>query len=164
LSGGPGCYGCTGCYGCYGGHSGYGVPVPVPEGAVAPVPDESRTKEIKKPEEKGDKVPEQVDPGKGKKEKPVSDQVRVKVRIEIPEGRKLFVDGKRVDVAPGSRVFETPLLTLGRQYFYDFRIDVERRGEILSEERRVIIQSAEDIAVAFPNLAARAALAARTEK
>ncbi len=52
-------------------------------------------------------------------------QARSKVRIDVPEGGKLFVSGRHIDVAPGRRVFETPLLAAGQLYFYDMRIDVD---------------------------------------
>jgi uncharacterized protein (TIGR03000 family) len=137
------CYrSCTGCYGCYGGYSCYGIPTYGPVTVDPFPPINPKTPEV---------VPQ---PGEKKKETSKKDenQVRAIVRIEIPAGGKLFVDGNFINVAPGTSLFQTPALARGETYYYDIRIEVDRQGAIQSEERRVIIRSGEDIAVNFPNL------------
>jgi uncharacterized protein (TIGR03000 family) len=144
----------TGCYGCYGGYAGYGVPLPPPEGIKPP------TKEKEKdmfppinPKKDKDKDAEEIPPLKEKKkDKEPEKSVRAKVRIEVPEGGKLFVDGNRIDVGAGTRVFQTPPLAPGRTYYYDVRIEVAYNGVTRHEERRVYVQPGQDALVHFPNL------------
>jgi uncharacterized protein (TIGR03000 family) len=181
-----GCYGaygnwygavvCSGCYGCHGGYSGYGMPVPmepVPvikeKVAEPPVPmikkDEKEIvvpkegKEEKKPEIKKEDI--KKDDGK-KPEKTA--QVRARVRIDLPEGGKLFVDGKQIPSPAGVRIFHTPLLSVGQKYFYDIRIEVERDGRVVSDQRRIVLQAGQEVAVAFPNLTPRGPVVVRAEE
>ncbi len=147
YTGDPYLGGCTGCYGCYGGYACYGMPVtnPFPSQPVRrpdTVIDKDKPEVVVPPAEKKKEAPKQ----------PGQEQARAKVRIEIPEGGKLFVDGRAINATPGTRIFQTPALAAGETYFYDIRIEVERQGVIYSEQRRVIIRSGEDVAVNFPNL------------
>lgn len=144
----------NGCYGCYGGHSCYGVPIP----GFAPGTPGFKAPATKdpfppiNPEVKKDPKEEEVNPPKEKDKKPadkkLEEQGRAKIRIEVPVGGKLFVDGRRVNVAAGTRVFQTPILSAGETYFYDIRIEIDDR----SEERRVVIRSGQDAIVSFPTL------------
>ena len=157
--------GCTGCYGCYGGYSCYGIPVPAISAAVNPAPVVRDpfppiNPNVPKKDVKGDDAEEVGAPKEKKKDaeekKKLSREsdtpIRAKVRIEVPESGKLFVDGNRINVAAGVRTFQTPALAPGERYFYDIRIDIERGGEIRSEQRRVIIEAGKDVAVRFPGL------------
>jgi uncharacterized protein (TIGR03000 family) len=163
--------GCTGCYGCYGGYAGYGIPVPIvvdPRPQVPPVdpfppinPDVKKkdAEEIPSPKEikkKDEKKPEE------KKPEPKKDELsRARVRIEIPQGGKLFVDGRHIDVAAGTRIFQTPALAIGERYFYDFKIEVMIDGVARSDERRVVIERGQDVAVEFANFGQPATTARR---
>jgi uncharacterized protein (TIGR03000 family) len=162
--------GCTGCYGCYGGHSGYGVPLPtfaVP--ATRPsVTDRPPVKDPFPPKKDG-KDPEDIGPLKEKEKKKVEKKLeeeasRVKVRVEVPEGGKLFIDGRAIEVPPGIRVFQTPPLVAGDTFFYDVRIEVEQGGVVRREERRVIIQAGQDAHVSFPGLRLPTASSARVQR
>ena len=62
------------------------------------------------------------------------------------------MDGQRIPTAAGTRTFRTPVLAQGETFFYDIRIEVERNGQVVSEERRVTIRAAQEVAVAFPRL------------
>jgi uncharacterized protein (TIGR03000 family) len=134
----------TSCYGCYGGYSCFGVPVPgwVP---APPVVDPYPPINPKK-EPKGEEVPLPKD--KQKEEKKL--EARAKIRIDVPVGGKLFVDGRHIATTPGTRVFQTPALMPGEAYFYDIRIEVDNR----SAERRVVISAGQDARVSFPALIA----------
>ena len=142
----------TSCYGCYGGYSCYGVPLPVaPGGRIMPAADPFPPIN---PDMKKNPNEEQVNPPKEKiKDKQSEEQARAKVRIDLPEGGKLFVDGRHIDVAPGTRTFQTPPLAFGETYFYDIRIEmVQENGQIRREERRVIVRSGQEALVSFPSL------------
>jgi uncharacterized protein (TIGR03000 family) len=161
--------GSVGCYGCYGGYSCYGIPVPVP---VAPTtarppvnqpprdlyppinptpkkdvsPDKDGAEEVGSPKEKSKKAPVPEEQKKGSIDP--SMPIRAKVRIEVPEGGKLFVDDHAIKGPAGTRLFQTPPLAPGERYFYDIRI--ERAGEI--HTRRVVIEPGQDVAVSFPGM------------
>jgi uncharacterized protein (TIGR03000 family) len=89
--------------------------------------------------------------------------VRSKVRIDVPEGGKLFVNGRHIDVAPGRRVFETPPLAAGQLYFYTMRIEAEQDGQSHSESQQVIVRGGEDAYVNFPTLVAKSKSSTRKE-
>ena len=174
-----GCYGAYGvgagdpyfgsCYGCHGGQSGYGIPLPIPESrtpvVVDPFPPINPKKEEKKID-KDNKEPEIFIPKEKKpaviEKKVGEEQVRAKVRIDIPAGGRLFVDGHRIN-GTGSRLFQTPLLAPGQKYFYDIRIEIDRNGATVAEQRRVIVEPGHAVAVAFPNLTSGTATAQAEE-
>lgn len=164
--------GCTGCFGAYGGHSCYGIPVPV--GSMPPVPGTDPYPPINPPvKKKAEKEAEEVAPPKEKpkpggkdEKKPEEESVhaRAKVRIDVPSGGKLFVDGRHINVAPGIRVFQTPVLTPGEAFFYDIRVEVALNGLYRQEERRVIVRSGQDVAVSFQNLSPAGTATARAPR
>jgi uncharacterized protein (TIGR03000 family) len=138
----------TSCYGCYGGYSCYGVPLPgfgpTPRMPTVTDPFPPINPDVKK-DPKGEEIPS---PKEKKKDDKKLDEARAKVRIEVPVGGKLFVDGRQIKTAPGTRVFQTPVLAPGEAYFYDIRIETDDR----SEERRVVIRAGQDALVSFPTL------------
>ncbi|MSQ95965.1 MAG: TIGR03000 domain-containing protein [Gemmataceae bacterium] len=79
-------------------------------------------------------------------------QARAKVRIDVPSGGKLFVDGRPINVASGIRTFQTPLLAAGQAYFYDIRVEVDLNGILRQDERRLVVRSGQDVAVSFQHL------------
>lgn len=143
-----GVYGCTGCYGCYGGYAGYGVPVPLQplnlkdqKDPYPPINPDAK----KKP---GEEVPL---PKEKKDPKQVNDEARGTVRMTIPENAKLFVDGKQINVTPGTHTFRTPALTIGQTYFYDFRLEIAREGAVIAEDRRIYVRPGQETAAVFSN-------------
>ena len=157
-------YGCTGCYGAYGGYSCYGVPVPpvvMPPVVQPGPPKKDSLPPIKSDGKKDTKEPEEVGAPK-EKVKPKTENkksgleatlpLRAKVRIVIPAGGRLLVDGNRIDVAAGVRTFRTPILSPGQAYVYDIRIEIERNGIVRGENRRLVIRAGEELAVNFPTL------------
>lgn len=166
--------GCTGCYGCYGGYACYGVPVPIvhpaPGGVRPPVGDPFPP--VKPDTKKKDEGGEEVNPPK-EKPKQKSDskkleeqqaRIRARVVIDIPEGAKLFVDGQPINVQAGTRTFQTPELEPDQAYFYDLRIERNYRGEVIRDQRRVVIRPGQEVAVTFPQLTAPNTLAAQRER
>jgi uncharacterized protein (TIGR03000 family) len=152
-----------GCYGCYGGYAGYGIPAPIsgalkmpetPKDAYPPVNPDAKSK---------DKKVEEIAPPKEKTPAPKK-AARATIRMQIPQGAKLYVDGNPIEVMPGTRVFHTPVLNPGARYFYDFRLEVAVNGEIRREDRRVILESNQEIALDFSNVPASPAIASRVER
>ena len=153
--------GCTGCYGCYGGYSCYGVPIPVDSTPVYSTPPPVGGAPPPAPGA-GKKVPEVAPPPVPVPDKKKGDlQVRVKVRFNIPDDARLFVDGVEIKTAATSRVFQTPDLDVAKTYFYDVRVELRRNGEVVSETQRIVIRPGEDVVAAFPNLEQRAVATAQ---
>ena len=157
--------GCTGCYGAYYGYAGYGVPIPIPAGPGAqrppvrdPFPPINPDTDKKQP---GEETPL---PKEKKKTGGLEEQTRASIKIDVPEGAKLFVDGQHINVPAGERTFKTPILTRGETYFYDIRIEIARNGETIREERRVVINAGQEVAVSFPSLPATGTQTARTNR
>lgn len=162
VAGSPfGHYGCTGCYGCYGGYAGYGIPVPIDPRAGERLPDPFPpvNPEGKKDDKKREEIPAPKEPKKDDKKDGKNEEEQATLRIEIPQGGKLFVDGRAVNGRPGIQAFRTPALAAGQRYFYDIRIEVEINGRVQTEERRVIVERGQTTTVEFANLRERDAIA-----
>lgn len=152
-----------GCYGCYGGHSGYGIPVPVIVAPYAPVP-RAAPKDLYPPINPDvKKGAEEIAPPKEKKAE-LKKTSRATIRMEIPQGATLFVDGNRINADAGTRVFHTPPLAAGERYFYNFRLEFQVNGQFRREERRVVVESRQEIAVDFSQLPPSKAIASRIER
>ena len=157
-------YGCTGCYGCYGGYSGYGVPVPMqplnlkeqksgdPFPPINPDAKKKPSEEVPLPKEKKKEV------------KNGNDGARGTLKITLPEGAKMFVDGQHINVAPGTHTLRTPVLTPGQTYYYDVRIEVMRDSGTIADERRVYVRPGEETAPVFANIPPPAANTAARNK
>ncbi len=148
---------------------------PIPETRVAPVepfpPVNPRVKdeprvvpggknepEFGAPPEKKAPIKELVFPAPKPEE-----QVRVKVRIELPQDARLFVEGVAMP-GTGARVFQTPPLTTGQKYLYVLRVEINRNGQVVSEQRRLIVEPGRDLAVSFPNLAPNGTATAKAKQ
>ena len=142
-----------GCYGCYGGHSGYGIPVPVWTNPTPTAPARDPFPAINpKRDDKGGA--EEIAPlkEKQKEKKILEEQSKAKISIEVPEGAKLFVDGNLINVAPGTRTFQSPALAPGESYFYEVRLEISQNGQRRVEEQRVVVRSGQDALVRFQTL------------
>jgi uncharacterized protein (TIGR03000 family) len=147
--GGGGCYGypayvsygCSGyfggCYGGYYGGGGYGGYAPAyisPSGAT-----------------RGTRPAERVPaPDKGTTGK-TGDQT-ASIRVTVPAGAKLYVDGKLTETRGSSQTFSTPTLNAGQLYAYTFRAEVERNGQTQTDTQRVLFRPGETVRVSFPGL------------
>jgi len=141
-------FSCVGCYGAYGGYSGYGVPAPSVPPTMAPGTTTP-----------GRPAPE-VTPPPAERKKVSEEQVRSKVRVEVPEDAKLYIDGKLMRTASARRIFQTPPLEPNRIYFYDVRVELERNGQTFRDSQRLIIRPGQEVTASFADLERRAAAAA----
>jgi uncharacterized protein (TIGR03000 family) len=99
----------------------------------------------------------EVTPPPVEKKKITDDQeARVRVRIDVPEDAKLYVDGQLMRSTSARRVFQTPTLQVGRVYFYDVRVEIERNGQTMSDAQRLIIRPGQEASLSFANLEQRA--------
>jgi uncharacterized protein (TIGR03000 family) len=154
-----------GCYGCYGGYAGFGIPVPP---VVAPAMPDAR-EPAKDPfppinPDVKEKKPAEPIPAPNPKTLEPKKTGRATIRMDIPQGAKLYVDGNPISVTAGPRIFSTPLLAAGQRYFYDFRIEVAVNGQIRREERRVVVESNQELAVDFSTVPTSPAIASRLNR
>jgi uncharacterized protein (TIGR03000 family) len=142
---GDGGWGCSGCYGAYGGYSGYGVPVPGPvttaPGVVAP-----------------GRVPEVTPPPLEKRPIPkIDEQVRARVRVDVPADARLYIDGQLMRTAGRGRTFQTPPLAPGKAYFYDVKVEIDRDGRTMADTQRVVVRAGQMVSADFASLEPRGA-------
>jgi uncharacterized protein (TIGR03000 family) len=125
---GHGCNGggCAGGYGCAGGCAGgYGCAGGC-AGTVVPKKDE--------------KMP---DPKKQKTAAPAS------VSVNLPADAKLTIDGTPTTSTSAQRMFVSPTLEAGQDYYYTFKATVVRDGRPVVAEQRVRVRAGETTPVSF---------------
>ena len=136
-------WGCTGgVYGTY-TYPAYGAPVIVTPGVTTP------------PMPMGGTIPPKADP----KADPTPDPKKktgegsgASLKIRVPAEAKLFVDGQLVSAAGAERAFFTPALAPGQKYFYDVRAEVTVAGQVVAEERRVVVEAGAAVTESFGKL------------
>jgi uncharacterized protein (TIGR03000 family) len=134
------CFGCGGCYGgCYGGlcfgcvgyyggiYPSYAVTTPVMPPAMSP--------------------PAEAAP-KPREDKPTAGST-ARLTIEVPTGAKLFIDDQLMKGTATKRKFYTPKLEPGQRYYYMVRVEMERDGRTVSEEKKVVLTGGDQIAAEF---------------
>jgi uncharacterized protein (TIGR03000 family) len=82
--------------------------------------------------------------------------------LELPADAKLFVDGAATKGTGPARQFHTPALPAGQSFFYEFRAEVEVNGQVVVEEKKVVVRAGDTLTEAFPKLVAAAAAAKAT--
>lgn len=143
-------YGFAGCYGsCYGSytnyfsywqqpvdvHYGYGMPMHVvPMHAEPPVAPAKPPVKIQEP------------PAKPKPENIVAP---ANVVVHVPADAILFANGIRTSKTEVERHFTTPALESGRIYHYNFKIEVVRDGQTITQNRQAEVRAGETTIVRF---------------
>jgi uncharacterized protein (TIGR03000 family) len=124
---GSSCHGCLGssclgsCHGCFGTST---MGVTVIEGEIITMPSTGTVK--------------------------LEDQDAARIRIELPPGAKLFVDGQPVDATSGQ--FHTPPLPRGRTFTYDMKAEVTVNGKVIVEEKTITVKAGETTTEKFGKL------------
>ena len=96
------------------------------------------------------KKSEKVDPPKPKQRENKEEEVdvpttqRSRVNITAPAGARVWVDNVECP-----RSFDTPALDTGRQYVYNFRMQVVRDGQTVSQTQRAVITPGQPVNVDF---------------
>ena len=75
---------------------------------------------------------------------------QAKVIVQAPPEAKVYLDNQLMKSKSAKRVFATPTLTSGEQYFYDVRMEVVRDGKIDSATQRVVVRAGDEVTVNFP--------------
>jgi uncharacterized protein (TIGR03000 family) len=61
--------------------------------------------------------------------------------VQVPEGARLYVDDYLTKQEAAKRWFTTPPLAYGREYKYQFKVEVVRDGKPVTETRQVSVQA-----------------------
>lgn len=80
-------------------------------------------------------------------------KVTTNITVSTPEGAKLFVDDQAREL-PVNGVFQTPSLTLGEKFAYNFRVEVMVDGKVRTKAQRVVFKAGEPISVDFNDMTA----------
>jgi uncharacterized protein (TIGR03000 family) len=76
------------------------------------------------------------------------------VKITLPQGASLYVDGVLTKQVGAERSFTTPPLSSGDRYCYDVRAELLTNGKLEVEERQIIVVAGATVVESFPKLLA----------
>ena len=88
---------------------------------------------------------------------PAADQP-ARITVKLPAGAVLYVDGRKSDRADAVRRFDTPPLAAGREFGYEFKVELTRGGRPETQSERVTVRAGQATEVDFttvPQVAAR---------
>jgi uncharacterized protein (TIGR03000 family) len=74
-------------------------------------------------------------------QKKVSIDDNAKLILEVPANAKLYIDGNLTKSANEVRHFYTPTLEPGQLYFYDVRVEFEKDGRTVRQDKRVYVKA-----------------------
>ncbi|HEX4609100.1 MAG TPA: TIGR03000 domain-containing protein [Urbifossiella sp.] len=145
------------CYGNYSYHYGCGgstfVPpqVVIPQMAVPVAPAAAPTTPMTPPVQPKSGTGKDTE---GKDGKDGTDGKGASLRFQLPPTAVLYVDGQRAAGEGAERAFYTPPLQAGQRYFYDVKAEVMVNGQMVTEEKRVIVTAGAELIESFPRLLA----------
>lgn len=61
--------------------------------------------------------------------------------LDVPEGAKLYIDGKLMTEKTGPRKFHTPTLERGQAYFYDVKVVMDKDGTPTEDTKRLVVRA-----------------------
>jgi uncharacterized protein (TIGR03000 family) len=83
---------------------------------------------------------------------PLSYHRTASIAVDVPENAKVYIDGYPMKSTSARRVFTTPALEDGREYYYWVRVVVEDGGKKVEEVKKVIVKSGERAEQSFAHL------------
>lgn len=136
-----------GCHHCYGYSGGYAYSYPA-GGTAGPRPaDPGVTPQSDSEREAVRKVLEYM---RQKPTKPTSAPGEAaQVTVHLPADARLYIDNTLCPLTSTTRTFRTPALEQGRQYFYTLRVEVNRDGQTVTDNRRVVVAAGRNVEVNF---------------
>ena len=145
-------------YGGYGSyyHTAYPMYANVaPPIVIVPVENKFVTPGTKKPET-DTKKPE-TDAKKPETDtKKTGNNGAANLKFRLPAEAKLYVDGRLTNGDGSERTFFTPSLQAGQKYYYEVKAELLINGEMVTEEKRVVVAAGADVIETFPKLTAAA--------
>ena len=130
-------YSCGGCTGMSWGGPVYTNPNAVYGNVTNPNPPAAIPPAVVPPEEKKD----------GK--------MGANIKFQLPADAKLYVDGRLTSLTGTERAFVTPALGAGK-FFYEVKAEMMVDGQMVIEQKRVIVEAGSSLVEAFPKLIAAA--------
>jgi uncharacterized protein (TIGR03000 family) len=101
-----------------------------------------------------DPVKPVVDPTKPKDPTKPNNNGAANLKFQLPADAKLYVDGRLTSGTGSERSFFTPPLEAGQKFFYEVKAELLVNGEMVSEEKRVIVSAGAAVVETFPKLTA----------
>jgi uncharacterized protein (TIGR03000 family) len=74
---------------------------------------------------------------------------KARLIVELPAGAKLYVDDQLSKNTSERRVFNTPPLEKGQQYYYILRAEMEKDGKTYSDTKRVLVSAGAEVTAKF---------------
>jgi uncharacterized protein (TIGR03000 family) len=74
------------------------------------------------------------------------------ILMKVPAEAKVFIDNYQMKSTSAERLFTSPELEPGKNYFYTIRVVVEKDGKPVEDSRRVVIRAGETSRIAFDRL------------
>jgi uncharacterized protein (TIGR03000 family) len=140
YAGGYGCMGSVGGYGCAGCAGAVTMPPATAPATTTPKePGVMPGKDTKPPGE-----------DKGQAAAPAT------IVVSLPATARLTIDGNPTTSSSGLRVFASPSLQPGREYYYTLRAEVVRNGQTVAQTQRVAVRAGEETRVTLALPAAQA--------
>jgi uncharacterized protein (TIGR03000 family) len=72
-----------------------------------------------------------------------------RITVKLPSTARLWVDNVNCPITSSERSFNTPALAPGQQYYYTLRMEVEKDGQTVAENRRVFVAAGQRVSVDF---------------
>jgi uncharacterized protein (TIGR03000 family) len=91
----------------------------------------------------------------GKSDTKPDNKTGANIKFQIPADAKLYVDGRLTTLVGTERSFVTPPLAAGK-FFYDVKAELTVGGEVVVEQKRLIVEAGSSLVESFPKLFAAA--------
>jgi uncharacterized protein (TIGR03000 family) len=74
----------------------------------------------------------------------VSQPAPARIVVQLPADAKLTIDGAPTTSTSANRVFTSPLLEAGRDFYYTFRATMVQDGQPVTTEQRVLVRAGKE--------------------
>jgi uncharacterized protein (TIGR03000 family) len=95
---------------------------------------------------KGEKIPP---PKPGGKEDEAQLAAPATILVSLPAEAKLTIDGAATQSTAATRVFASPELQPGNEYYYTLRAELVRDGQTVVSTKRVAVKAGDETSVSF---------------
>lgn len=80
------------------------------------------------------------------------EMVTANIVVEVPENAEVYIDGNKMKSTAGRRVFKTPAIEKGQDYYYNVRVVFDDNGKRVEDTQRVTVRGGEETAASFAHL------------
>lgn len=82
---------------------------------------------------------------------PDADLATARIILRVPADAFVYFDDEPTRQSSSERVFDTPPLSVGKDYTYNVRVEVIRQGTIHRTTRSVLVQAGKSVTANFPD-------------